>query len=1017
MMRKQVDWQNPNMLQQGREPACTTFYPYARSEQARRNFPDDSPYFKQLSGTWQFKLVDMPEHVPEDFASGGDVADYQDIPVPACWQMEGYGYPVYTNVNYPIPYDPPYVPDENPTGLYKRWFTIGEDWTDKHIHLTFEGVDSCFYVFVNGGLAGFSKVPHMPATFDITEYVEPGENLLAVQVMQYSDGTYLEDQDMWRMSGIWREVYLTARSEIYLQDIRVHPVFDAQYRDATLDVQIDLSGAAGDIRLEAELYDAAFRPVAAEKIPVDKAEGPQGVLLSLAVSHPNHWTAETPYLYALMVSLYDESGALLECTRVNVGFCEVKVQGVELLVNGRSIKLRGVNRHDTNPDTGHTVSLDDMVTDIALMKQHNINTVRTSHYPNDPRWLDLCDRYGLYVVDETDLECHGCQPVGRWSELSDSPEWKNAYLDRVSRMVCRDRNHPSIILWSLGNESGYGANHDAMAAWVRAHDASRPIHYEGAGDAPVVDIVSTMYPSMEKLGNEARRTDDDRPYFMCEYAHAMGQGPGNLKEYWELIEASPRLIGGCVWEWADHGIRATDEQDEELFAYGGDFGDQPNDGNFCVDGLCSPDREPHSGLTELKKIYQPIKAEYLGGGQLRVTNRRVFADLSDLTGIWSVTRDGQRLAGGMLNTADIGPGESREMSVELGSMEENGDYQLNLQFLLACEELWADAGYEAAKEQFALRAAQHTACDSHEMASLSLEEDADEVSVTGEDFLVLFSKRTGMLESYCRGDQELLEDGPRVNLWRAPTDNDKYHSVHWVKEGLDRLQHRCVHSSVKQLHGACVEFTAELVSGAYSLLPVMRTQAVYRVFGDGSVTCDYAFEPRADLPYLPRMGVCMELNRELDRVKWYGRGPQENYPDKQEAAHVALYESDVDSLHEFYVRPQENGAHGGCSLVLLHNARGEGLLFSAQTPFSFNTHGYSDGMLTQAEHTNELENGESTFLCLDAAQGGLGSNSCGPEPLEEYRLMPIARSFSFCIKPFYWGRGDVFQEARRDPVF
>ncbi|MDD4796889.1 MAG: glycoside hydrolase family 2 TIM barrel-domain containing protein, partial [Eubacteriales bacterium] len=799
--------------------------------------------------------------------------------------------------------------------------------------------------------------------------------------------------------------------------IRVRPAFDAAYCDATLDVQAILCGAAGDVRVEAVLFDAADRHRAGKDVSLDKGEGLQSASLSLPVAQPKHWTAETPYLYTLVVSLYDECGALLECAGVNVGFCEVKIRGVELLVNGRSVKIRGVNRHDTNPDSGHAVSLDDMVQDIVLMKQHNINTVRTSHYPTDPRWLDLCDQYGLYVVDETDLECHGCEPVGRKHELSSHPDWRDAYLDRVSRMVCRDRNHPSIIMWSLGNESGYGANHDAMAAWIRENEPSRPIHYEGAHDAPtVVDLVSTMYPSMDKLRHEAQRTDDTRPYFMCEYAHAMGQGPGNLKEYWDLVEASPRLIGGCIWEWADHGIRVTDEQDEELFAYGGDFGDQPNDGNFCVDGLCSPEREPHSGLIELKKIYQPVKAEYLGDGRLRITNRRVFADLSDLTGIWSVTRDGQRLDGGLLHVADIGPGDSRELAVELGDMQQNGDYRLNLQFLLCREELWADAGYEVAKEQFALRAAQSAACVSHEMAPLQLEEYADEVSIAGQDFLVLFSKRTGMLESYCRGDQQLLEAGPQVNLWRAPTDNDKNHSVHWIKAGLDRLQHRCADSCVRQLHDGCVEFTAELVSAAYSLLPVMRTKVVYRVFGDGSLSCDFAFEPRADLPYLPRMGVCMELSQQLEYVKWYGRGPHENYPDKREAAHVALYEADVDSLHEPYVRPQENGARGDCELVLLHDMRGEGLLFAGQAPFSFNAHGYSDQMLTQAQHTNELENEDSIFLCLDAAQGGLGSNSCGPEPLEEYRLMPTPRSLSFVIKPFYWGRDDLFDAARSHPA-
>ncbi|MDD3242147.1 MAG: glycoside hydrolase family 2 TIM barrel-domain containing protein, partial [Eubacteriales bacterium] len=709
------------------------------------------------------------------------------------------------------------------------------------------------------------------------------------------------------------------------------------------------------------------------------------------------------------------------CTRVSVGFCRVEIRGVELFVNGRSVKLRGVNRHDTNPDTGHTVSYDDMLTDILLMKQHNVNCVRTSHYPNDPRWLDLCDRYGLYVIDETDLECHGCETAGQLHVLSESEEWTAVYLDRVSRMVCRDRNHPSIIMWSLGNESGYGRNHDAMAAWIREHEPTRPIHYEGLsreiatngrGDPHVVDVVSRMYPTVQNIIDEGEDQAADQPYFMCEYAHAMGQGPGNLKEYWQAIEKYPRLIGGCVWEWADHGIRVSDENDEEFFAYGGDFGDMPNDGCFCVDGLCTPEREPHSGLLELKYTYQPVKAEYLGQGKIRLTNRRAFADLSDLHGVWMLAKDGERVQGGVLGALNIAPGESREIELPLEDMPDNGDYRLNLSFLLAEEAAWAEAGYEVAREQFAVKAPRRESEDSFAMPALEVDESGDEVSVTGEEFFVLLSKRTGMLESYCLGDEELVEQGPRANLWRAPTDNDVHQAEQWKKVGLDRLQHRCVSSSVSQPHSACVEFRARIVSGPYSLPPVLTTDVTYRMFGDGAVECSFAFDPRADLPYLPRLGVMMQLSQQLDRVKWYGRGPHENYPDKQDSAPVALYESDVYSLHEEYVRPQENGAHGDCELVFAHDARGRGLLFAGDVPFSFTAHDYSQEMLTQAQHGNELESEEATYLAIDAAQGGLGSNSCGPEPLEEYRLKPAARTLRFVVRPCLWGRDDAFALAR-----
>ncbi len=1011
------DYQNPKMLQKGRLPAHATLFPFDSEHAARLGNRRSSSRYLGLGGAWRFHLADRPDLLPGDFWEiDYDDTDWDDLSVPSCWQMEGYDIPVYTNVNYPIPYDPPYVPDENPVGCYRKYFRLPETWARDRVHITFEGVDSCFYVWVNGHIAGFSKVPHMPSEFDITDFVTGGNNVVAVQVFQYSDGTYLEDQDMWRMSGIFRDVYLTAHGHSYMRDAWVETTFDAEYRDATLKLRAEVvSSESAAVRVRADLYDAEWNLVTSRELSSAPKFGTAALEAEIPVGTPAQWTAETPALYPLLLTLLGEDGAVQEVVRVNVGFREVRVQGVELLVNGKSVKLRGVNRHDTNCDTGHAVALDDMVKDITLMKQHNINTVRTSHYPNDPRWLDLCDRYGLYVVDETDLESHGTWPVGRPHELANHPDWEAAYVDRVERMVRRDRNHPSIIMWSMGNESGFGENHRAMIRWTKANDPTRPVHYEHGYDAPDMDIVSCMYPTAERLYDEAQCKDDVRPFFMCEYAHAMGNGPGNLKEYWDAIYANPRLIGGCVWEWADHGIRAENGDDQPFFAYGGDFGDQPNDGNFCIDGLTTPEHDPHTGLIELKKIYQPLLAEHLGGGRVRITNRNHFTDLSWLDGVWRLCRDGAAVRSDDLAPLDIAPGASREFELDLGDLSANGDWQLELLFTLRRDTLWASRGFLVAREQFAIKAATTRPLHAAALAPIDVSLIEGDAMVTGREFAALFSLDTGRMEWFEFQGQPMISTAVEPNLWRAPIDNDRNVMEQWKRAGLDRLQARVVEAAFEQPSPSVFRFTAETVHGAPSLIPALRLRSEYTLYGDGTLSFRFDFRPEGELPSLPRLGVTMALEGNVDRVKWYGRGPHENYSDKKTAAHVGLYSGTVAEQHEEYVRPQENGAKTDVQWAMMHDARGLGLLFVGEPTFTFSAHDYTDHDLTLAEHTYELERSEFVHLNIDLAQNGLGSASCGPGPLEQYILPVAPATLRFTMRPAVHGSDDLFAVARTLP--
>jgi beta-galactosidase/beta-glucuronidase len=1017
------DWENPALLSRNREPARATLIPFADPAAALRGERGASPYFQLLNGRWGFSYRTSPAEIVDDDTP------WDTIPVPGNWQMYGYGTPQYTNVNYPIPVDPPCVPQANPVGVYRRAFCIPTAWDGRQIYLNFEGVDSAFYVFCNGVQVSYSQVAHMPSEFNLTAFLQPGWNELEVRVYQWSDGTYLEDQDMWRLSGIFRDVYLLARAGVRLRDARVTTRFDAAYTDATLNVQAILRNDAG---APATGYTATARLLDGDTTLFDLPLAGGGTLpagkettlsLDAPVAAPRRWTAETPHLYTLLLSLFGPDGALVETLPVTVGFRQVEMRGGQVLLNGTPLTLQGVNRHDSHPDYGHAVPLASMVQDITLMKQHNINAVRTSHYPNDPRWYDLCDRYGLYVIDEADLECHGMHPLDR---LSDDPAWEDAYLDRAVRMVERDKNHPSIIIWSLGNESGFGRNHVAMANWIHANDPTRLVHYEGATgwgnregakDNACVDLVSTMYPTVESIITEGQRTDDPRPYFMCEYAHAMGNGPGNLKEYWEAIRTYPRLLGGCIWEWTDHGIRQYTADGEEWFAYGGDFGDTPNDGNFCIDGLVFPDRTPHTGLTEYKKVIEPVTVEAvdLAAGVVKIGNRYTFASLARLQGAWQLVCDGTPLQQGTLPALDVPAGSVVEVTLPytLPTPVPGAEYWLQCSFTLAEDTLWAPRGFELAWAQLPLpTSAPAPVVALAEMPVLEVQECRDEILIDGDTFSLVFDRAQGTITRWFFQEQPLLTAGPRLNVWRAPTDNDTHIAHQWRSHGLDRLQHRVASTTLETLPHAA-RITVESTLAPASQCPVLAVRYVYTICGNGDVLVETTVTPQRELPPLPRLGLQLRLPDTLDQLAWFGRGPHESYVDKQESARLGVYAGAVQAQYVPYVKPQENGNKSDVRWAAVTDAYGLGLLAVGMPRLHVSAHHYTPEDFAAARHTFELTRRDETILHLDTAHNGLGSQSCGPGPLEPYLLHAVPTTFTVRLTPLAADAAGPMWESKR----
>jgi beta-galactosidase/beta-glucuronidase len=1009
-------WQNPQTLHQNRVAAHTTLVPYESEADPRSGDRQRSPWYQSLNGDWSFFYAELPSLVPYDaHEDDGDDSIWESVAVPGCWQLQGYGTPNYSNVRYPFPVDPPFVPHENAVGCYRHAFDVPESWNGRTVSLVFDGVMSGFTVWLNGEEVGFSKGSHLPAEFDVTSFIRPSHNQIAVQVQQRSDASYLEDQDMWRLNGIFRGVWLSSAAHLHVEDISTRTAFNEDRSHASLSVGIALTNAGSAVdgtSALVRLTDASGEVVAEVSQAVGRvaAGGASTIETTLEVPAPDLWSAESPSLYGLTVTLVDANDSNGESVGVEVGFRDIEIRDRQLFVNGHSIKIQGVNRHDFHPDYGYAVPYRAMVRDIELMKQHNINTVRSSHYPNDERWYDLCDRYGIYVIDEADLETHGFHLVGDWSQLANDPDWKDAFIDRAERMVLRDRNHPSIIIWSLGNESGYGDNHDAMADWIRETDPSRPVHYEGCVHVPdrtpiASDLHSTMYPAIGTVLAEADRSDDPRPYFMCEYAHAMGTGPGSLIDYWNAIRSSDRLIGGCVWEWADHGIRQVSPDGSEWFAYGGDFNDHPNDGNFCLDGLVSPDREPHPGLIELKTIYQPIAVSLVQASPLtvRIENRHAFIGLDDYHARWTLKRDWTTVASGILALGSVEPDQAIEVQVPAEAVDNpEGDSWLDLSFELATDKPWAAAGHIVASSQLPLHVATLSLDATRSHGTLEVDEVDETLFIHTANCDTVFDLQFGTITDLTWRGQPLLTSGPDFDAWRAPTDNDRYIAAEWRAAGLDRLRHRVVGIEVDTSDNQQVRINAHLRYGAASLRPAFDVNFAYTFHNDGSFRLGVTVNPAewlSVLATLPRVGLAFVLARQFDRFTWYGLGPLETYPDRKESGRVGRWEGTVGQLDSCPIFPQEYGNRSDVRWASLRDDYGTGLAIRGSQPMSVNANLFTSHDLDVATNVRQLVPRDEVLVHIDAATAGLGSASCGPKPLASYFCPPEPMTFEVVFEP------------------
>ncbi|MCB0092842.1 MAG: DUF4981 domain-containing protein [Caldilineaceae bacterium] len=798
------DWENPRLFERNKEPGRASFFPHAGATTALAGKSLASPYVQSLNGDWRFHLATSPLSAPGPEA---DTGDWAVITVPGNWQMQAPTWngvadiPIYTNVQYPIPVDDlPRVPAHNPTGCYAREFTVPDAWRERQIFLHFAGVNSAFYLWINGQMVGYSQDSRLPAEFNVTPYMQPGPNQIYAQVIRWSDGTWVEDQDYWHMSGIFRDVYAWSADTLSVRDFTIRTALDAAYQDATLHVQAQLHNyddAESQGALELTLYDANQQPVWTQPVAQSIAVGGQQEAtldFAIPVANPAKWSDEAPHLYTLLLTTRNPQGDITAVIPCRVGFRQVEIKAGQLLLNGRPVVIKGVNRHEHDPDLGQVVTEEMMHTDIRLMKQFNLNAVRTSHYPNHPRWYELCDEYGILLCDEANIETHGV-----WGKLADDPDWRDCFVDRGVRMVQRDKNHPSILYWSLGNESGFGANHEAMAAAMRAIDPTRPLHYHPAEERPVIDILGPMYPSVARIIEMGSDPSGTRPIIMCEYAHAMGNSNGNFKEYWDAVAAHPRLQGGFVWDWVDQGLRRFTDDGQEWFAYGGDFGDEPNDQNFCINGLIWPNRLPHPGLYEYKKVLEPVQMEAVDllRGQLTLTNRYTFRDLSHLTATWSLEADGAILQSGDLPLPHAAAGATVALAIPIAqpALRANTDYWLTVRITLAHDTPWAPQGHEVAWQQFKMPYAipQGIPLDPSSFAPIQLHEDARGVQIEGHGFALHFDADSGRLTSLQLAGQELIQSGPAFNVWRAPTDNDantwgdQRMAMRWRDAGLNRL--------------------------------------------------------------------------------------------------------------------------------------------------------------------------------------------------------------------------------------
>jgi beta-galactosidase len=1029
-LTKKNDWENPIVVGRNKQPGHVPLGAYPDVETALTCERTASPYVQSLSGKWMFYLAPSPGRVPDGFFRDDfDVTGWDEITVPGNWQLQGFAdKPIYTNVHYPFPPNPPLVPEQNPTGCYRTAFTLNSNWQGRDVFLLFEAVDSAFYLWVNGQEVGYSQDSRLPAEFDITPYARTGDNTLAVQVMRYCDGSYLEDQDMWLMSGIQRDVVIYSKPKVGLSDFTVRTAFDDRYDDATLKIEAFITRVPdmASYRVEAMLYDAGGAPVFADPLTATvsdrtpyRAETKTAcAMIEQQVTAPHQWTAETPYLYRLVLTLKDPDGQPVDFESCRVGFRQVEVKDGVVLLNGKRLIVRGVNRHEHHPQRGRAVTDADMIRDIKLMKQLNFNAVRTSHYPNHPRWYDLCDEYGLYVVDEANIESHGVH-----GELSNDPTWSHAYMERSTRMVLRDKNHPCVLFWSLGNESGTGPHHAAMAAWIRAYDPTRLVQYESGHPGPEIsDVYPPMYPRLDWLRQVLADPAETRPLIMCEYAYAKGNSTGSFFKYWDLVDEVPRFQGGYIWDWHDKALLHVNARGEEFWAYGGDFGgdfdyNQDNeDPQMCCNGIVGPDLSPHPGAYEVKKVQAPVAVSAASErdvleGRFTVWNKYHTLNLNHLDVQWELAVDGVVIQSGNLAPLDLGPDRKGPLHIPFRPPElatPGAEYYLKISFALAEDTPWGLKGHEVAWDQFRVPLAVPPklglALDS--MPDLTMTPEDGRVTVEGVGFRIVFDRARGTIVEYTAHGQHLIKGGATENFYRAPTDIDLMMgnppaNVHkWRAAGLDRLVRTVMAFEATQLAPQLVQVRICARLRAEDKTDSIDSEIVYRVYGDGEVLLKHKVSINERLPFVPRVGLELILPGELEQLTWYGRGPHENYVDRKKGAAVGLYRSTVTDQFTPYVYPSECGGKEDVRWLTLTDQAGTGLMVVGLDKLHFDALHYTIRDLAAARHPYELTRRDEVILHLDGWHMGVGGDDgWWSQVHEEFLIYPGEYRYALHLRP------------------
>ena len=999
-------YEDLNILHENTMPARAYYIPASKRMDDLVENRKGSDRIQFLNGIWKFKYFESIYDVEEEFFKQGfDVSEYVDMEVPGVWQNEGYDNHQYTNIKYPFPFDPPYVPQDIPCGAYVYNFEYKEDEKAKKAFLNFEGVDSCFYLWINGSYVGYSQVVHATSEFDITDVLKNGKNTIAVLVLKWCDGSYLEDQDKFRMSGIFRDVYILKRPQAYIRDYRVNTdggklKFDIELTDP-VGVKITLEDKDGNIIAKGE---------------IDKTGS-----IEFEVSDPILWNTENPYLYTLVLETEEET--IVEY----VGFRTVEIIDRVLYFNKQKIKFRGVNRHDSDPVTGFTISMDQLMTDLTLMKRHNFNAIRSSHYPNAPYFYQLCDKYGFMVVDEADIEAHGPVMIyrkedtdynrfKRWNEkIADDPAWEASILDRVELMVRRDKNRPSIVMWSMGNESAYGCNFEKALKWTKEFDHSRITQYESARyrnydveyNYDHLDIYSRMYPSLDEI-REYLENDASKPFLLVEYCHSMGNGPGDFEDYFELIYENDLMCGGFVWEWCDHAIyKGKDKNGKDMYYYGGDHGESVHDLNFCMDGLVYPDRTPHTGLLEYKNVYRPARVVSYdeASGKLVIHNYMDFDDLKDFVDIYYEVRcDGLNVESGVLELPSIEAHSEKELELRI-KIPNKGKVFLKLIYILKKEMPLIQKGYELGFDELKIENEDGRNQNSLRwldreinVSDMEVVEDDTSVIIKGKTFTYTYSKKNGMFKSLVFAGREYINRPMEINIWRAPTDNDMYAKIEWKKAKYNEAYVRAYETDIIQSSDG-VKISVKTSMSAASIQKILDADIVWKIDCMGAITSSIKVVKDEEFPDLPRFGIRLFLDKKLENVAYFGMGPHESYIDKHHSTSHGIYRANVREIHEDYIKPQENGSHYDCDYVELSNGQ-FGMVVAAQKTFSFNASVYTQEELESAEHNFELVESESTVLCLDYALNGIGSNSCGPVVIDKYRFDDIKFDFDISMIPF-----------------